>query len=506
MSSINPREAQWERVKKKQFDVLIIGGGISGACLFHQLCTQGYRVLLVEQGDFASGTSQSSAMMIWGGLLYLKDLRFPTVWRLCGSRNRLVSEKSDLVRPQQFRYLVSRNNSRGKLLLNTALRAYWMMGRCRGALPRSSSSFSENSFLDEAAFRESFVYEEAVLDDSDSRFVLHWILAHQSEETVALNHCALTGVSFNETSGVYTALLEDKLRRDHKSEVRARLIVNCSGPWADLVNTRFGIKSPFRLILSKGVFIGVRRFPDHELPLIMDVGDNGDCMSLIPWGPISLWGPTEAGESSLTEAHDIKPADVTLLLNELNRLLLRPQRVEDIVSLRSGVRALVVRTDTPSSGSTLELSRKFEIYCDENRPWVSVYGGKMTDCVRLARMARRQIKARIGNGSVSPRIPLAQHEPEKSSFPGLLEPTVDVSWCVKQEMCFTLEDYLRRRTNIAQWVPRRGLGWRNENRNYLKRIAEKLPRFDQSAEEHFRLYESKVVNQVDSVLSAVEIG
>ncbi|MGH9969593.1 MAG: FAD-dependent oxidoreductase [Pyrinomonadaceae bacterium] len=506
MSSTDPREAQWERSKRKQFDVLIIGGGISGACLFHHLSTEGYRVLLVEQGDFASGTSQSSTMMIWGGLLYLKDLRFPTVWRLCGSRNRLLSEKSNLVRPQQFRYLLSRNGSRGKLLLNTALHAYWMFGRCRGALPRSSSRFSESSFLDEAAFRESFVYEEAVLDHSDSRFVLHWVLAHQSEETVALNHCALTGMSFNETAGSYNVLLEDKLRQDHKSEVRARLIVNCCGPWADLVNARFGISSPFRHILSKGVFIGVRRFPDHELPLIVDVGDKGDCMSLIPWGPISLWGPTEAGESPLTEAHDIKPEDVTLLLNELNRILLSPQRVEDIVSLRCGVRALVVRTDTPNSESTLELSRKFEIYCDENRPWISVYGGKLTDCVRLARMARRKIKARIGSGSGSPRIPLAKKEPEKSSFPGLLEPTVDVNWCVNQEMCFTLEDYLRRRTNIAQWVPRGGLGWKNENRNHLKRIAEKLPTFDQSAEEHLRLYESKVVNQIDSLLSAVEIG
>jgi glycerol-3-phosphate dehydrogenase len=503
---INPRQTQWDRSKKNLFDVMIIGGGISGACLFHQLCTQGYRVLLVDQGDFASGTSQSSAMMIWGGLLYLKDLRFSTVWRLCGSRNRLLAEQSDLVRRQQFRYLVSQNSNHGKLLLNTVLHAYWMMGRCRGALPRNTSSFSENTFLNEAAFRESFVYEEAVLGDSDSRFVLHWILAHQSEETVAINHCEMSGVSFNDTSGLYTVLLEDKLRKNHKSEVRARLIVNCSGPWADQVNARFGIKSPFRHILSKGVFIGMRRFPDHDLPLITEVGNNGDCMSLIPWGPVSLWGPTEAGESQLSEAQRVKPTDVSFLLNELNRILLRPQRVEDIVSLRCGLRALVVGTNTPTSASTLELSRKFRIYCDEDRPWISIYGGKLTDCVRLASTTADKIKARIGEGSMPSRIPLALNEPEKSRFPDLLEPTVDVCWCVKQEMCFTLEDYLRRRTNIAQWVPRGGLGWKNENRNYLRRIAEELPRFDDSAEEQLQSYESQVANQIDSVLSAVDIG
>ena len=194
------RQTQWERLKSTRFDILILGGGINGACLFHHLSAAGYHVLLVDQGDFACATSQSSAMMIWGGLLYLKDLRFPTVWQLCGSRDRLVREKASWVRPQLFRYLVSHNGRRSDMLMNTALHGYWLMGRCRGARPTRSTDFPETSFLKNESFANSFVYEEAVLDTSDSRFALRWILEGQTDHAVALNYCSLLEASFDETS------------------------------------------------------------------------------------------------------------------------------------------------------------------------------------------------------------------------------------------------------------------------------------------------------------------
>ena len=170
------RQTKWERLKSSSFDVLIIGGGISGACLFHHLSAAGYRVVLADKGDFACATSQSSAMMIWGGLLYLKDLRFPTVWRLCGSRDLLVKDKANWVRPQQFRYLVSHNGHRGGLLMSAALHGYWVMGRCKGARPTRSAVFPETSFLKARDFTNSFIYEKADIDTSNSRFTLRCII------------------------------------------------------------------------------------------------------------------------------------------------------------------------------------------------------------------------------------------------------------------------------------------------------------------------------------------
>ena len=74
------RQQQWERLQEEaDFDVAILGGGVNGACLYDTLCRHRYKVLLIERGDFASGSSQSSGMMVWGGLLYLKNFDFSTV-------------------------------------------------------------------------------------------------------------------------------------------------------------------------------------------------------------------------------------------------------------------------------------------------------------------------------------------------------------------------------------------------------------------------------------------
>src|SRR6185295_4157850 len=107
--------------------------------------------------------------------------------------------------------------------------------------------------------------------------------------------------------------------------------------------------------------------------------------------------------------------------------------------------------------STLQLSRGFKVYGDRQVPWISVYGGKITDCVRLARSVVSNIKKRLGpvrsNGRRFESASVAQ---EFTSFPGLSGKVLRVRSCVKHEMCWTLEDYLRRRTNISQWMPRGG--------------------------------------------------
>jgi glycerol-3-phosphate dehydrogenase len=503
---ITHRQAQWESLRRTTFDVLILGGGVSGTCLFHHLCAEGYRVLLIDKGDFGSATSQSSAMMIWGGLLYLKDLKLRTVWRLCSARDHLLREKSDWVQPQLFRYLVARNGQRGSLLINAALSAYWLLGRCQGARPQRDPRF-EIPFLRREIFRDSFLYQEAVLDTSDTRFALHWILSHQNPQSFAVNYCSASGGTFSQSAGCWSIGLQDHLFQGARSETRARLVVNCAGPWTDQVNNQFGIQSPFKHVLSKGVFLGLKRFSNHEQPLIIDIGNEGDCMSLIPWGPISLWGPTETCEDKLSDALAPSPTDIALLLRELNAVVPRPQSVEDIVSIRHGVRALVVNKDEAPCGSSLKLSRRSRIYSDSIVPWLAVYGGKLTDCVRLARALLFKIKERLGPAGNQPRAQPTTRNPraesDYASFPGLPMPVPNVRWCVEREMCWTLEDYLRRRTNISQWIPRGGLGRKNENRTSLIRMAEDLPPLVQRhAEEAVRLYELKIINQIDQLFAA----
>ena len=494
---------QWDSLKAANFDVLIIGGGVSGACLFHHLSREGYRVLLIDKADFASATSQSSAMMIWGGLLYLKHLRLGTVWRLCGSRNSLVEEKSEWVRPQTFRYLVSTHRPGKALFVNSALLSYWLIGRCRGDRPRRDRDFRTIDFLRESQLADSFVYQEAMLDSSDARFALQWILSPQNANCQAVNYCSAENLNFNSAAGTWSVDLRDHLRAE-ATRISARLIINCAGPWTDEVNREFGRKSPYKHVLSKGVFLGLKRFRNHGQPLIMDTADARDYMSLIPWGPISLWGPTETSETTLSRASTATPADVKNLLRELNRWLPKALSPQDIISVRNGTRALVVNRVSPPVQSTLQLSRKFRIYDDGEAPWISVYGGKITDCVRLAGTAVSRVRKRIGSpttGGWRAEAPVLRQE--FTSFPGLSAKVLSVRSCIDYEMCWTLDDYLRRRTNISQWVPRGGFGRDNENRAYLTRLARELPVFGsgQTAEDQVRTYEVQV-RQTDELLRA----
>jgi len=106
------RTAHWQTAGDEVFDVLVLGGGITGASLYAELCRQGWRTLLIDKGDFASGTSQSSGMMVWGGLLYLRAGDVLTVLRLSRSRDRMIEEPDGWTTPTSFHYIPSLKGDR----------------------------------------------------------------------------------------------------------------------------------------------------------------------------------------------------------------------------------------------------------------------------------------------------------------------------------------------------------------------------------------------------------
>ena len=174
-----------QRLKQLQhascFDVVVLGGGINGACLYDTLCRLGYRVLLVDKGDFASGTSQSSGMMIWGGLLYLRNFDIPSVLQLSHDRDRMILERAKEVAPRMMRYLPSSDFGRAKRWVQLGLWFYWLMGMGRRRIPRSADFFSELELIKPGLATGSLTYEEAFLDHSDARFVYSWIAPHQHQ-------------------------------------------------------------------------------------------------------------------------------------------------------------------------------------------------------------------------------------------------------------------------------------------------------------------------------------
>ncbi|MCZ6816699.1 MAG: hypothetical protein O7F76_08350, partial [Planctomycetota bacterium] len=266
---------------------------------------------------------------------------------------------------------------------------------------------------------------------------------------------------------------------------------------------KFGMDSPYMHVLSKGVFVGLKREARHRVPLIFDTRDGRDSMSFIPWGPVSLWGPTETVVERLEEGMAVEPEDVRSLLGELNRHLAKPATPDDVVSLRLGVRPLVVRRPFNGNRGSLDLSRRYRIHRDACLPWISLYGGKLTGCVSLASevvgmLSRTQSTnrgARHANNRPAKAPPMVRH-------PELSEPVPEARWCADREMCWTLEDYLRRRTNISQWIARCGLGKRDEHAAHLTRLARSFCGEDEAmARGAVEAYRRKIVDGFDRVLA-----
>ena len=466
------RRAQWESIEQTVFDVAIVGGGINGATVYHQLCSQGYRVLLVDKADFGGGTSQASAMFIWGGALYLRNLELVTVAKLCLSRDRMIRDMQEWVRVCPMRYMLSREHTRSLWWILAGFHLYWILGAFRRSRPRLEDNFPGREMLAKNGSPSSLVYEDACLAASDARFVLHWILSHRGPDQVALNYCRLHGGAYDRSDRFWRLELTDDLD-GRQAEARARLVVNAAGVWTDQINHQFGIDSPYKHVFSKGVFLGIARDPRLSSPLIFENGEDeeADCMALIPWGPVSLWGPTETLATDLETGFRVEPEDVRLLLGQLNRFLARPVSPSDIVSLRCGVRPLAVPRSFQPGGHTLNLSKGLRVHCHEDPPWIGVYGGKITGSLEGARTVSRLIRGfGASAGSLSGKT-TELPRPEWSRFPGMTEPVVSARFAAEHEMCRTLDDYLRRRTNISQWVARGGLGRNDEHQPCLLDLA-----------------------------------
>lgn len=500
--SAEQRKEQWDCIGRTVFDVVIVGGGSNGTAVFHRLAARGYRVLLVEKGDFAGATSQASAMMIWGSLPDLRRLSLIKVGRLCASRERLIREKEAWISPKVFRYLPAVDNERKRFSAYLALYSYWLLGGCARSRPRSRTDFAELSFLNRDNFRYSLEYEEACVEPSDARFVLEWVLRQPSAEQIAINYCRFQGGRYDASNKEWRLELADSIF-GKELVVKSRWVINAAGTWTDNLNGQFGIESPYKHAFGKGVFIGVKRHPQHFSPLMIETRERQGCLALIPWGPIALWGPTETRVAHAEEGFSVQPEDVRFLLKQLNRHLDQPVSINDIVSLRCGVRPLVVNKSFSETRHTAGVPREYRLHRDRRLPWISVYGGKLTSCVMLAKAVADLLGDCLTPGANRSAFPSSEPlSPELENFPALDEKVPSARWCAEKEMCWNLEDYLRRRTNISQWIARGGLGLQNENSPRLADLAKAFHGDDEpSVKAAVRAYEQKIEREFDEVLA-----
>jgi glycerol-3-phosphate dehydrogenase len=398
------RDATVERLPRTAFDVLVVGGGVNGAVSAAALSARGARVALLERGDFASATSQQSSNLVWGGIKYLESYELGLVRRLCRARNRLLRAYPSSVEEIRFYTTHTRGFRHGRLTLALGAWLYWVLGGCFTRRPRLLSRAdmaAEEPALELAGVDGGFEYSDAHLPEGDARFVWGFVRAALDHGCAAANYVEVLGAR-REGEG-WTATVRDR-PNGRTLELRARVLVNACGPWADRLNRATGVHTAHRHVFSKGIHLVVRRLVPGPRVLTF-FADDGRLFFVTPLGGTTCIGTTD---TPVEEPEvEVTPADRRFVLDNINKRLRLPHPLTeaDIVAERCGVRPLVVDDpgDAPASsdpagggaGDWMQLSRRHAIDVDPAARQVTVFGGKLTDCLNVGEEVCAEV-ARLG--------------------------------------------------------------------------------------------------------------
>ena len=380
------RESQIDRLRNGSFDVLVVGGGINGAVSAAALAGRGASVALVDRGDFGSFTSQESSNLVWGGFKYLENYELPLVWNLCRSRNRLMRSYPDNVKEISFLASLDKTSPYAPWFASLGALAYWGIGLFGTRHPRllkAPAVKHEEPAVNTASVRGAIEYRDAYLVDNDSRFVFSFVRSALEAGASAANYVEL--VSAEREAGRWKARLRD-VDSGEMLTTSARVIINAAGPFVDSLNNSWGLSTSHRIVYSKGIHLVVPRLTttDHDRVLAF-FDDTQRLFYVIPMGRRSVIGTTDTRVDTPFTAVD--DDDRKFLLDQINRRLdlPTPLAISDIVSERCGVRPLVVSSsgDDQRDVDWTSLSRKHAIEVDSQSRVVTIFGGKLTDCLNV---------------------------------------------------------------------------------------------------------------------------
>jgi glycerol-3-phosphate dehydrogenase len=381
---MNPlRRSCIDRARNEVQDVLVVGGGINGAVAAAALAGKGAKVTLIDKADFASYTSQESSNLAWGGIKYLETYEFGLVWGLCKSRNELMKAYPAQVREIRFYTSIAKGFRKPRFLIYLGALLYWLMGRCKTRPPRLLSRAAiarEAPMVNTAPLAGGLEYSDGCFVDNDTRFSFGFIRRALDHGGQAINYMELVEAEWN--NGLWHCILLDRISGT-PAALRARSLINAAGPFADRVNRLLQIDCPFTHIFSKGAHILVPPVTPVRHVLTFFASD-GRLFFMIPMGPCTCIGTTDTRVDSETAIPTGE--DVDFLLSNANALLdlETPLTRDDVIAKRCGVRPLVVKKDAPvENGEWTALSRKHEIDVHPEKNQLSIYGGKLTDCINV---------------------------------------------------------------------------------------------------------------------------
>ncbi len=499
------RAGALERLSSEEFDVLVIGGGITGAGVALDAASRGLRTALVDRGDFASGTSSKSSKLVHGGLRYLQQREVGLVYESLAERQALLHNAPHLVAPLPFLTpLFGHDGVVQKAVARsyaTALWLYdatggWRIGSRHRRIDRQEA-LSHLPGLRADELVAGFLYMDAHADDA--RLTLSILrTAVVLHGAVAANYVPAVGMCTGPAGFVAGARVSPKVMPGTAGsfgdaaegpdfDIRARVVVNATGVWADEVRALSGGDTRATLRPAKGVHVSV---PASRLPCdtaaVLPVRGDRRSIFVLPWAGAdrTYIGTTDTPYEGSLEAPTCTPEDVDYLLDAVNRSTTADLGRADVTAAWAGLRPLLAGDHGRRvSTRTADLSRRHSVHTAANG-LVTVTGGKLTTYRRMAEDTMDQVLAVLGaDGRAAKRSRTKQlrligapdhpvggdhlgsrYGTEADAVralaagrPELLEPVVDglpylraeVVYAVRAEMAQSVDDVLGRRTRAA---------------------------------------------------------
>jgi len=494
---VRHRTEAWKKIDGASFDVCVVGGGATGAGTALDAQLRGLSTVLIEAGDFASATSSRSTKLIHGGIRYLQEAvtdldpgQYKVVKRALHERRVMMENARFLAHPAEFLvpcytwWEAFYYGIGTKIYDRIAGKENFFASRFRSA----KEAVSRWPLLQTDGLKGAIGYADGQFDDA--RYCVALVQTFTEAGGEAVNHARVTGLRKDAGGKICAAEIEDQLT-GARTTVRARVFVNCTGPYSDHIRAMAIPAVEKRLRLSKGVHILLPLDDRTRDAMVVPKTDDGRVIFAIPWLGRLLVGTTD-DEVTHEEELVVKQSEARYLLKQLNRFLSRPFAIDDIVGGFAGVRPLVSQG---KGAKTKKLIREHEVEIDRESGIISVLGGKWTTYRAMAEDAVNAVQQQLGlpvggcitresrlSGSEgyseaypqtlasSYGIPAAtaQHLSEKFGTratavlevakhePELTQPVVDgypaiqaeIAYAVRFEMAATLDDVLERRTGL----------------------------------------------------------
>ena len=393
---VSDREAELQSLRSTQFDVLVVGGGVTGLGVALDAASRGLKVALVERDDFASGTSSKSSKLIHGGVRYLQQGEVALVYEALHERHRLKRNAPHLVQTLPFMIpilkrdgVVSRKIARA---LGTALWMYdltggWRIGKFHRRL-KADKAFTHLPTMDRQRLGSAYLYFDAMADDA--RVCLALARTAQNYGAVVLNYTRVEKILHNENGQASGAVV--KPYDTEAFAIDARVVVNAAGVWSDEVMTSDAGKNPDSIRPAKGVHLTVPwKMVRNDLAIVIPVPGDRRSLFLVPWIPnydgtyqYTYVGTTDTDYQGSIDDPQCTSVDINYVLKALNAAVMTNISADDVTAVWSGLRPLVKSVNGEKiSSRTADLSRRHKVSKSKSGV-ITIAGGKLTTYRKMA--------------------------------------------------------------------------------------------------------------------------